>query len=190
MLASVFWVLATVFVIIALALPRLRIVGVVGLVVLAALLGWGVLQRMRGAQPNEATDVRPRSRPSSPTAVEAFPLELLTASDLRLTGSGAPFELQGRLANESANLRLRSITIQATRRDCYEDALDPSGCVVAWQDRKWLPIEIPPQEAREFSIAMWMHGSAPRVRGERKDSFEIVTATAEPVELPVEKASP
>ena len=50
---------------------------------------------------------------------------------LRMSGGGAPFELRGRIANNTTDTTLRSVTIRVTRRDCYEGALDPSGCVEA-----------------------------------------------------------
>jgi hypothetical protein len=51
---------------------------------------------------------------------------------------------------------------------------------VLWQDRHWIPITIPPGEAREFSSSVWMRGAALlRVRGTVKDSFEVVAASGE-----------
>jgi hypothetical protein len=69
--------------------------------------------------------------------------------------------------------------VLVTRRDCYEGALDPSGCVVLWQDRHWLSLSVPPEQTRDFSTSVWMRGAAPRSRGTLKDSFEIVAASGE-----------
>ena len=91
----VYWVLAAIFLIIALAIPRLRPIGIVGCVVLGLMLGWGMLQRLRGAGPEEE-----RGRPSAPTsAVATFPIAALQTQELRLAGNGAPFELRGQLTN-------------------------------------------------------------------------------------------
>jgi hypothetical protein len=65
------------------------------------------------------------------------------------------------------------------RRDCYEGALDPSGCVVLWQDRHWVSLSVPPEQTRDFATSVWMRGAAPRARGTLKDSFEVVAASGE-----------
>jgi hypothetical protein len=174
---SVYWILATLFILIALAVPRLRPIGVAGCIILAALLTWGVVQRLRSSDNDERPQVQERGRPTSPaTSLQAVPLEQIVVDDLKLTGGGAPFQLRGRVENNSAAL-LKTVTILVTRRDCYEGALDPSGCTVLWQDRHWLSITIPPGQAREFSSSIWMRGAANRGRGTARDSFEVVAAT-------------
>jgi hypothetical protein len=105
-------------------------------------------------------------------------LDQVVVESLRLTGGGAPFELSGRIENKS-DVVLRSVTVLVTRRDCYEGALDPTGCVVLWQDRHWMSLSVPPAQTRDFSTSVWMHGAAPRSRGTLKDSFEIVAASGE-----------
>ena len=45
---------------------------------------------------------------------------------------------------------LRSVTIRVTRRDCYEGALDPSGCAMLWQDEHWIPVAVPAGQSRDF----------------------------------------
>lgn len=172
-----YWILAAVLLVIALAAPRLRAVSIVGLLVLAALLAWGVAQRVRvDAEP----EIAERGRPSSPaTALQAAPLDEIGMETIRLSGGGAPFELTGRIVNRSRDLQLKSVTIRITRRDCYAGALDPTGCAVLWQDRHWMPLLVPPQQTRAFSSSIWMRGAAPRPRGEIQDSFELIAATAE-----------
>lgn len=110
--------------------------------------------------------------------MQTIPPERLVIESLQLTGGGAPFELSGRIENKSDAL-LRSVTVLVTRRDCYQGALDPSGCVVLWQDKQWVPLSVPPEQTRDFSTSVWMHGEAPRARGTLKDSFEIVAASGE-----------
>jgi hypothetical protein len=169
---------------IALVVPRLRPVGVLGCVLLGAMLLWGVVERLRGGNDDDADKppVQQRGRPASPAAMlQTIPPDLVVVDNLQLTGGGAPFELSGRIENKSEAL-LRSVTVLVTRRDCFEGALDPSGCVVSWQDRHWVPISVPPGQSREFSTSVWMRGAAPRARGARgtlKDSFEVVAATGE-----------
>jgi hypothetical protein len=184
----VYWILATIFILVALAMPKLRPVGVVGCVLLGAMLTWGVIQRLRGPADDAAPQVQQRGRPASPvTAMQAIEPEQVQLANVKLTGGGAPFELTGRIGNRSDAL-LKSITVLVTRHDCYEGALDPSGCVVAWQDKHWISIAIPPGEARDFSSSVWMRGAAPRTRGTVKDSFAVVAASGETVQQPANDA--
>jgi hypothetical protein len=174
----VYWILATIFLVIALAVPRLRPIGFIGCVVLGAMLLWGVIGRLRSGN-EDGSVVQQRGRPASPAAMpQTIALDRVVVDSLQLTGSGAPFELSGRIENKSESL-LRSVTVLVTRKDCYEGALDPSGCVVLWQDRHWVPISVPPEQTRDFASSVWMRGAAPRARGTLKDSFEVVAASGE-----------
>lgn len=173
-----YWILATIFILIALAVPRLRPVGIIGCVLLGGMLLWGVIERLRGGNENEPV-VQQRGRPTSPaTVLQTISPDRVVLDNLQLTGGGAPFELRGRIENKS-DLVLRSITVLVTRRDCYEGALDPSGCLVLWQDKHWMPVSVPPAQTRDFSTSVWMRGAAPRPRGTLKDSFEVVAASGE-----------
>lgn len=173
-----YWILATIFVLIAFAVPRLRPIGVIGCVLLGAMLLWGVVERLRDGNEDEPV-VHQRGKPTSPaTVLQPVALDAVVVDDLQLTGGGAPFELTGRIENES-DVLLRSVTVLVTRRDCFEGALDPSGCVVLWQDKHWMPVSVPPQQTREFASSVWMRGAAPRARGTLKDSFEVVAAAGE-----------
>lgn len=176
---SVYWILATIFILIALVVPRLRPVGVVGIIIMGAMLAWGVVQRLGNDDAGDAPQVQERGRPTSPAAaLRTIPLDQIVVDDLKLTGGGAPFQLRGRIENNSDAL-LKSVTILVTRRDCYEGALDPTGCTLLWQDRHWVPIAVPPRQAREFSSSIWMRGAAHRGRGTSKDTFEVVAAAGE-----------
>jgi hypothetical protein len=175
----VYWILATIFILVALVVPRLRPVGIIGCVVLGALLTWGVVQRLRDGGDRDEPKVQQRGRPTSPAAVvQVIAPEQVEVQGLQLTGSGAPFELRGRIENRS-NALLKSITLLVTRHDCFDAALDPTGCAVLWQDRHWISIAVPPGQARDFSSSVWMRGAAPRPRGTIKDSFTVVAASGE-----------
>jgi hypothetical protein len=189
MLCSVYWILATIFILVALVVPRLRPVGIIGCVLLGAMLTWGVVQRLRTPADENEPRVQQRGRPTSPGAVvQVVAPDQVQVEDLKLTGGGAPFELQGLIENRSGAL-LKSITLQVARHDCYEGALDPTGCAVLWQDRHWISVSIPPGQSREFSSSVWMRGAAPRPRGVAKDSFTVVAASGE-IALPAAKAEP
>jgi hypothetical protein len=172
----VYWVLAAIFLLIALMNRRLRPVGIVGCIVLGLMLSWGMLQRLRGQEPPPA-----RGSPASPVViVRPFPLDALSATQLRLSGGGAPFELRGHIANESHDMRLKSFTVEITRRDCHEGALDPSGCDLLWQGRQWVELALAPQQTRDFSNPFWARGEVQRVRGTTRDEIRIVAAEGEP----------
>jgi len=178
----VYWVLAAVFIVIALAVPRLRVVGIAGGVVLSLMLGWGMTQRWFV---QEAPDQSVRGQPSTPTlAVAAIEPERIVATELRLSGSGAPFELHGRVRNTASDMRLKSFTLAVVRRDCYAGALDPSGCVVLWQGRQWVEQRLDPGEEREFQSSFWARGEVARVRGTVRDEIELVAAEGEPANKP------
>ena len=175
-----YWILATVFIVIALSQPRLRPLGVVGCVVLGTMLAWGVVQRLRSEDPSQAPAAQQRGKPVSPAAeLRSVPLTMVSAESLRMSGGGAPFELRGRIANNTSDITLRSVTIRLIRRDCYEGAVDPSGCVKLWQDDHWIAIAVPAGQSRDFVEAIWMHGNAPRARGTVQDSFELIAAAGE-----------
>ena len=175
-----YWILATICILIALTNPRLRPLGVVGGVVLCAMLGWAMVQRLRGEDAAQTQAAQERGRPSSPaTAQRSIPLTMVAAEDLRLSGGGAPFELRGRIANNTSDVTLRSVTIRLTRRDCYQGAVDPSGCVKLWQDDHWIAIAVPARQTRDFVDSIWMHGNAPRARGTVQDTFELIAASGE-----------
>ena len=186
---GVYWILATIFIVIALAVPRLRPVGVIGCVILGAMLTWGVIERLRGNNGDDEPQVQQRGRPTSPAAtLQTIAPDLIAIDNVQLTGSGAPFELRGRITNKSDAL-LKSVTLLVTRRACFPGALDPTGCSVQWQDRHWMSVSIPPQQARDFSNSVWMRGAAPGVRGTHQDSFEVVAAAGElaPPDVKVER---
>ncbi|HEY6643991.1 hypothetical protein [Povalibacter sp.] len=173
-----YWIIAAIFLLIALVVPRLRPIGVVGSVILILMLGWGMLARMLGKAPEVVPE---RGRPSAPTlAVQSFPLTELDSEELRIAGNGAPYELRGVIVNRSTTLRLRSFTAEVVRRDCFEGALDPSGCVVLWQSRQWVDASAAPGESREFASQFWTRGDVPRARGATRDDITIVAADGVP----------
>jgi hypothetical protein len=177
---AVYWILAAVFIVIALTRPRLRPLGIVGCAILGAMLGWGMVQRLRSEDPSQAPASQQRGRPASPaTALSSVPLTMVAANNFRLSGSGAPFELRGHIANNTSDTTLRSVTIRVIRRDCFEGAVDPSGCVRLWQDEHWIAVTVPAGQSRDFVEAIWMHGNAPRARGTVQDTFELIAATGE-----------
>jgi hypothetical protein len=177
---TVFWAFIAVIALtlLAITLSNRGIVRAIGGVLLAGLLVVGLVLRLGGRAQNE-DDVR--GKPTSPAAaIAAIPLDTIAVDDLKLSGGGAPFELQGRIENTSKDTRIRSITLQIVRRDCYEGALDPSGCVVVWQDQHWVSVNVPPESERRFAASFYARTPVSRIRGTLKDEFKLVAATGEP----------
>lgn len=176
-----YWILAALFIVVAMAVPRMRPLVLPGCIVLVAMLGWAMLQRVRDDDGLQGPAAERRGRPSSPvTATQPLPVSVVDTQNVRLSGGGAPYQLRGRIVNRSADSLLKSATIRVTRRDCYEGALDPSGCVKLWENDRWIAISVPPGESRDFIESIWMHGGAPRQRGTAQDTFEVIKASGEP----------
>jgi hypothetical protein len=177
----VFWafIAAIAVTLLAITLTNHGVVRVIGGVLLAGLLVFGLVLRLgnvTGPDPDNQ-----RGRPTSPAAaVTAIPLDSIKVNDLKLTGGGAPFELRGSVQNMSADTHVRSITLRIVRRDCFEGALDPTGCAVIWQDQHWIPLNVPPESERKFDSSFYARAPVSRLRGTLKDEFRLVAATGEP----------
>ena len=175
----VFWAFAAtvLILILTITISNRGVVRIAGGVVLAGLLIWGLIQRLT-MKPDLATE---RGKPSSPAAaVAAVPVEQIQLDDVRLGGSGAPFDLRGTIRNSNDSAQLTSITLRLVRRDCFEGALDPSGCVVIWQDQHWIPVDVPPATERKFAASFYAHTNVPRPRGTVRDEIQLVAATGQP----------
>lgn len=164
----------------AITLSNRGIVRVIGGVLLAGLIVFGVVLRLAN-EPGPDPE-RSRGKPASPVAAStAIPLDSLQVDELKLTGGGAPFELRGTIQNLSATTRVRSITLRIVRRDCYEGALDPTGCAVVWQDQHWISVSVPPESERPFATSFYARTPVSRLRGTLKDEFRLLSATGEAV---------
>ena len=176
-----FWAFIAIIAItlLTITLTKRGIVRVIGGVLLAGLIVFGLVLRLA-----TKTDPDPdglRGKPSSPAlAVTAIPLDSIELENLKLTGGGAPFELRGSIRNSSSDTRVRSLTIRIVRRDCYEGALDPSGCVVIWQDQHWMSISVPPGSRRDFANTFYARTPITRQRGTLRDEFKLVSVSGAP----------
>jgi len=173
----VFWAFAAsvLILILTITISNRGVVRIAGGIVLAGLLIWGITQRLA----MEPDSVNERGQPSSPAAaLTSIPLEEIKLDDVDLTGGGAPFNVRGTINNTSESTRLRSIRLRIVRRDCFEGALDPSGCVVVWQDQHWIQVDVPPATERKFAASFYAT-NVPRPRGTVRDEFELVTATGQ-----------
>lgn len=171
------WLLALVLLIVAISIVGIRRVGLAVALALAALLVLAVIRRLT-TEPMPDADLARQQLPSTPgVPVVSVPIDAVQALALDLSGSGAPFDFSGRIVNNSTDLTLVSITFDLERLDCYEQALDPSGCEVLWRGEKTVYLTVPPGEERRFAIAVWARDSVPKARGSRRDVFEIASAS-------------
>ena len=177
-----YWIIAALVLVLTLTVPKLRRAGVIIAVILLVLLGWAIQRSDPWAPTTEATQQREASRTLPVPNTDSPPLSALNAEHLLLTGSGAPWTLTGRLTNTSQTHRITSVTFKIERRDCYTSAPDPSGCVLQWQGSDTAFVDLPPNEWREFSSAIWLHGSLPRPRGETRDSFQVTAVDGKRVQ--------
>ena len=176
---EVFWIFAalTLLSIVSVIVSQSGPVRVAASVLLAILLGVGLFQRLM----RDPSAGQERGKSVSPAAVVAsMQPGLIEATQLALSGGGAPFELRGRIANASQDMRLSSVTFSLKRRDCHPASLDPQGCDTVWEDQHWLPLTVPAGESREFAAVIWAHSSIPRIRGNVRDEISVVAATGEP----------
>jgi len=176
------WLLALVLVIVAISIVGIRRVGLAVALALGALLILAIVRRLT-TEPMPDADLARQQLPSTPgVPVVSVPLDAVQALGLELSGSGAPFDFSGRIVNSSTELTLASITFNLERLDCYEQALDPSGCEVLWRGEKTVYLTVPPGEERRFAIAVWARDSVPKARGNRRDVFEIATVSGRRME--------
>jgi hypothetical protein len=179
----VFWAFIAVIALtlLTITLTNRGIVRIIGGVLLVGLLVFGLVLRLGNETGPDPEGMR--GKPSSPaTAVTSIALDSIEVDQLELAGGGAPFELRGHVQNLSVDTRIRSLTLRVIRRDCYEGALDPSGCVVVWQDQHWIALSVPPNSARDFESSFYARTPVSRVRGTIKDEFKLIAATGQPDE--------
>jgi hypothetical protein len=174
----VIWILFSVALLVMIIVSGSHRVRVVLAVLALTMLLIGVAVRLKSEHDHseESSKVTPPAATISPSA--SVDVSNVIATDLRITGSGAPWELTGSIENRLAQA-LRSITFRVTRSDCYEGALDPSGCVVLWQGDHQIELRVPVHEQRAFSSSIWPHGAVARAKGTVKDEIKVVSATGD-----------
>jgi hypothetical protein len=177
----VFWAFAAsvLILLLTITISNRGVVRVIGGVLLAVLLVIGLAQRLTNR--GDPDPEKQRGKSVSPAAaVSAVPLEEVRVTDLTLEGGGAPFQLRGTIANTGADMHLRSVTVHIARKDCYEGAIDPSGCVTIWEDRHWMQVDLPPGSERKFSDSFYARTNVLRGRGTVKDEFKLIAASGHP----------
>lgn len=169
------WIAALILlVVLTLILGIKRIWTVLGLVV-AGLFIIAVVRRLMTTPEQPAEIPTATVRPAA--VITSLPLDQAEVADLAITGITAPWKLQGRIVNRNPEHTLLSATIRIVRRDCYEGALDPSGCVLLWEGSKRVSLSVPPGQQQQFVEQVSPRGSVARAQGTVKDEFELVGLT-------------
>lgn len=167
------WIPAIILLVgLTLILGRKRIWTVLALVAVGLFIVAAV-KRITSA-PDESISRAPIPRTSLATAIDALASNDAELTDLRITGSTAPWRFTGTITNLVKTHTLTSAIVEIRRMDCYEAALDPSGCVVLWKGNKRVDLDVPPSETRSFAEPVSPRGSVPRPQGELRDEFELV----------------
>lgn len=91
----------------------------------------------------------------------------LTQMNVRPGLNSRSFVVSGRLHNTSRNFTLLSATLQATIEDCRAVT-----CEIIGQEKVEIPLEIPPEQARDFSITI-PFPAIPQAHGEPVWRYQI-----------------
>ena len=82
------------------------------------------------------------------------------------------FVVSGRIQNVAQQYTIFSVMLQATIKDCEDQT-----CKIVGQEDIMVPLEIPPDQARDFSVTIPFSG-VPKVRGEAVWNYEILLVRA------------
>jgi hypothetical protein len=84
----------------------------------------------------------------------------------------ASYNLSGSVRNNSEQYRLEGLTFKVTLRDCATD--DKAKCVNISEATTYVPVNLPPQEARDFVGALYFGNEAIKPKGTFAWDFELV----------------
>lgn len=166
------WIIEALLLVLIVLLPRYRKWGLALAGVFALVLLWA-MQRSNFGGIETGLKGTAAVNTNTAAAITALPLDIVQTDNLRLSGNGAPWRFTGRLTNVSDKFQISSASFDIARADCYENADSPAGCLPIWQGKQTVAIAIPPQQSRDFSIEIWLHGSALRLKGAARDQFKL-----------------
>ena len=82
------------------------------------------------------------------------------------------FVVGGRIQNVAQKYTIFSVMLQATIKDC-----EGQTCEIVGQEKIMVPLEVPPNQARDFSVTIPFSG-IPKVKGEAVWEYEILLVRA------------
>jgi hypothetical protein len=85
------------------------------------------------------------------------------------------YNLSGSVRNKSEQYRLEGITFKVTLRDCQSP--DKSKCVSISEATSYVPLNLAPQEAREFIGSLYFGSDETKPKGTLEWDYEIVAIT-------------
>ena len=85
------------------------------------------------------------------------------------------YNLSGNVRNKSEAYRLEGITFKVTLRDCQGP--DKAKCVNIGEATAYVPVTLPPQEARDFVGSLYFGNEQIKPKGTFAWDYEIVAIT-------------
>lgn len=85
------------------------------------------------------------------------------------------YNLSGNVRNKSEEYRLEGITFKVTLRDCQGP--DKAKCVSIGEATTYVPVTLPPQEARDFVGSLYFGNEQIKPKGTFAWDYEIVAIT-------------
>jgi hypothetical protein len=82
------------------------------------------------------------------------------------------FVVGGRIQNVAEKYTIFSVMLQATIKDC-----EGQTCKIVGQEKIMVPLEVPPDQARDFSVTIPFSG-VPKVKGEAVWEYEVLLVRA------------
>ena len=82
------------------------------------------------------------------------------------------FVVAGRLQNVAQKYTIYSMMLQATIKDCEGET-----CKIVGQEKTMVPLEVPPDQARDFSVTIPFSG-VPKVKGEAVWEYDVLLVRA------------
>lgn len=83
------------------------------------------------------------------------------------------FVVGGRIQNVAQHYTIFALRLQATIKDCEEDA----ACKIVGQEKTMVPIKVPPDQSRDFTVTIPFSG-IPKVKGEAVWEYKILLVRA------------
>ena len=151
-------ILVLVFILVAVYQPRFRRALGITLLVLTVLIGVIIWQ-----------DTKERDLEFERISV---PQTQLSHMRVRPGLNSRSFVVAGRIQNFAKNYTILSARLQATVKDCEGEA-----CEIVGQENILVPVNIPPGQSRDFSVAIPFPG-IPEVKGEAVWTYDILRVRA------------
>ncbi len=105
---------------------------------------------------------------------ERIPLKQAQLSQMQVRAglNTRSFVVGGRIQNVSQHYTIFSMMLQATIKDC-----DGETCKIVGQEKTMVPMEVPPDQSRDFSVTIPFYG-VPKVKGKAVWEYEILFVRA------------